>query len=89
MLSGAAVMHMDPPRIEVGGSTALATTLAKPPVPQKNRLTMTAETEFGIPAANQADPAEVGNSCLGGTTRAEEGALGGHGEIIPGKKHYR
>jgi len=85
MLSGAPVMHMNPPRIEVG----VAAALAKPPIAEKNRLAMPAETALGIPDVNLANPAEVRAGCLSCTTRAEKAALDGHRRIIPDKAHYR
>ena len=85
VLTRAAVMHMDPPRIEVRGSAALATT----PIPEKNLLAMTAETALGIPEAYLAQPAEIGAGSLGGAARAEETALGSHGEIIHDNAPYR
>jgi hypothetical protein len=78
VLTRAAVMHMDPPRIEMRGSAALATT----PIPEKNLLAMTAKTELRIPETHLADPAEIGAGQLGGATRAEEPGLGDHGQII-------
>ena len=78
VLTGAAVMHMNPPWICMRGAAALART----PVPEKNRLAMTAETALRIPEAHLAQPAEIGASSLDGATGAEEAALGRHGVII-------
>ena len=64
LLTGAAVMHMDPPRIRMRGSAALATT----PIPEKNLFAMTAKTAPRIPETYLAEPAEVGagsGACLG------------------------
>jgi hypothetical protein len=85
MLSGAAVMHMDPPGIRMRGSA----TSAKPPIPEKNRLAITTKTKYRIPETFLAESAEVGSSRLGGTAGTKEVALGGHEEIIPDKHYYR
>ena len=85
VLTRAAVMHMDPPRIEVRGSAALATTA----IPEKNLFAMTAKTALRMPETHLAEPTEVGSSYLGGATRAEEASLGSHGEIIYDNVDYR
>lgn len=85
VLTRAAVMHMDPPRIAVLGSAALATTA----IPKKNFFAMTAKTALRIPETHLAEPTEVGTSYLGGATWAEETSLGSHEQIVHDNVHYR
>jgi len=85
MLTRAAMMYMDPPRIRMRRSAALTRT----PVPEKDGFAVAAEAGLRIPETHLAEPAEVGASSLNRTARTEEAALGGQGEIIPDKRDYR
>ncbi|MEP6540437.1 MAG: hypothetical protein ABJF23_34250 [Bryobacteraceae bacterium] len=78
VFSRTAVMHMNPPGIEVRGSA----TLAAAAVAEKNRLAIPTEPAPGIPQTYLTDPAQIGAGCFDAATRAEETALGSHSRLV-------